>query len=165
MADKTLKSLNFGGVDTYFPLPLVTAADNDKILSVVNGEWAAVEAPSGGSGPYKTSLLCAGTDENGYTTYIPDQYPYEYIQNILSTKGMVLFFGISYLSLRPCIFVGFLQSQSTAAVEFTYLDIGLGEAGFGYVDDKTGQITVDHPSSTFVSGLLDNAYIFYYDVL
>ena len=53
MADKTLKSLNFGGADKYFPLPLVTAADNDKILSVVNGEWAAVEAPSGGgSGPY-----------------------------------------------------------------------------------------------------------------
>ena len=52
MADKTLKSLNFGGADNYFPLPLVTAADNDKILSVVNGEWAAVEAPSGGSGQY-----------------------------------------------------------------------------------------------------------------
>ena len=52
MADKTLKSLNFGGADNYFPLPLVTAADNNKILSVVNGEWAAVEAPSGGSGQY-----------------------------------------------------------------------------------------------------------------
>ena len=52
MADKTLKSLNFGGADKYFPLPLVTAADNDKILSVVNGEWAAVDAPSGGSGQY-----------------------------------------------------------------------------------------------------------------
>ena len=52
MADKTLKSLNFGGTDNYFPLPLVTAADNDKILSVVNGEWAAAEAPSGGSGQY-----------------------------------------------------------------------------------------------------------------
>ena len=164
MADKTLKSLNFGGADNYFPLPLVTAADNDKILSVVNGEWVAAEAPSGGgSGPYKT-LLRAGTDENGYTTYIPDQYPYEYIQNILSTKEMMLFFGIG-VSIRPCIFVGFLQSQGPASVEFTYLDLGLGEAGFGYVDDKTGQITVDQPSSSFDSGLLDNAHIFYYDVL
>ena len=52
MADKTLKSLNFGGADKYFPLPLVTAADNDKILSVVNGEWVAAEAPSGGTGQY-----------------------------------------------------------------------------------------------------------------
>ena len=53
MADKTLKSLNFGGVDNYFPLPLVTDADNDKILSVVNGEWAAVDTLSrGGSGQY-----------------------------------------------------------------------------------------------------------------
>ena len=50
MADKTLKSLNFGGADNYFPLPLVTAADNDKILSVVNGEWAVVDAPVGGGG-------------------------------------------------------------------------------------------------------------------
>ena len=45
MADKTLKSLNFGGGDTYYPLPLVTAADNDKILSVVNGEWVATDMP------------------------------------------------------------------------------------------------------------------------
>ena len=45
MADKTLKSLNFGGADNYFPLPLVTAADNDKILSVVNGEWTATDMP------------------------------------------------------------------------------------------------------------------------
>lgn len=50
MADKTLKSLNFGGADNYFPLPLVTAADNDKILSVVNGEWAAIDAPVSGGG-------------------------------------------------------------------------------------------------------------------
>ena len=41
MADKTLKSLNFGGADNYFPLPLVTIADDDKILMVVNGVWAA----------------------------------------------------------------------------------------------------------------------------
>ena len=45
MANKTLKSLNFGGADNYFPLPLVTAADNDKILSVVNGEWVATNMP------------------------------------------------------------------------------------------------------------------------
>ena len=52
MADKILKSLNFGGADNYFPLHLVTAADNDKILSVVNGEWAVTDAPAGGSGQY-----------------------------------------------------------------------------------------------------------------
>ena len=45
MANKTLKSLNFGGADNYFPLPLVTDADNDKILSVVNGEWSAINVP------------------------------------------------------------------------------------------------------------------------
>ena len=53
MADKFFKSFIFGSGDRYFPLPLVTAADNDKILSVVNGEWTAAEAPSGGgSGKY-----------------------------------------------------------------------------------------------------------------
>ena len=51
MADKILKSLNFGGADNYFPLPLVTAADNDKILSVVDGEWAVIDFP-GNSGEY-----------------------------------------------------------------------------------------------------------------
>ena len=51
MADKTLKSLNFGGADNYFPLPLVTAADNDKILSVANGDWAVIDFP-GNSGEY-----------------------------------------------------------------------------------------------------------------
>ena len=43
MADKELKSLNFGGEDTYFPLPLVTSEDNDKILAVVDGEWGLLE--------------------------------------------------------------------------------------------------------------------------
>lgn len=53
MADKTLKSLNFGGTDNYFPLPIVSTNDNNKILSVVNGEWAVKDAPSGdGTGQY-----------------------------------------------------------------------------------------------------------------
>lgn len=42
MAEKQLKTLNFGGEDTYSPLPLVTAEDNDKILAVVDGEWEPV---------------------------------------------------------------------------------------------------------------------------
>ena len=42
MADKFFKSFIFGSGDRYFPLPLVTAADNDKILSVLNGDLAAV---------------------------------------------------------------------------------------------------------------------------
>ena len=64
MADKTLKSLNFGGVDRYFPLPLVTAADNDKILSVVNGEWAVIDFP-GNSGEYVWSRQYAGSSVTG----------------------------------------------------------------------------------------------------
>lgn len=43
MADKNMKSLNFGGEDTYFPLPIVTSADNDKILAVIDGEWGLME--------------------------------------------------------------------------------------------------------------------------
>ena len=64
MADKTLKSLNFGGADNYFPLPLVTAADNDKILSVVNGEWAVIDFP-GNSGEYVWSRQYAGSSVTG----------------------------------------------------------------------------------------------------
>ena len=41
MADKTLKSLNFGGADNYFPLPIVSTNDNDNILVVADGEWVA----------------------------------------------------------------------------------------------------------------------------
>ena len=67
MADKTLKSLNFGGVDNYFPLPLVTAADNDKILSVVNGEWAVINFP-GNSGEYVWSKQFAGGTATEDTT-------------------------------------------------------------------------------------------------
>ena len=64
MADKTLKSLNFGGADNYFPLPLVTAADNDKILSVVNGEWDVIDFP-GNSGEYVWSRQYAGSSVTG----------------------------------------------------------------------------------------------------
>ena len=52
MADKELKSLNFGGEDTYFPLPLVTSEDNDKILMVVDGEWVAETLPTWNGGSY-----------------------------------------------------------------------------------------------------------------
>lgn len=52
MADKELKSLNFGGENTYFPLPIVTSEDNDKILMVENGEWVAVEVANAEDGAY-----------------------------------------------------------------------------------------------------------------
>lgn len=39
MADKVLRSLNLGSVDVYFPLPIVSTDDNDKVLMVVDGEW------------------------------------------------------------------------------------------------------------------------------
>ena len=43
MADKFVKSFNFGGEDNYFPLPIVTGEQNGMVLKVVDGVWAAVE--------------------------------------------------------------------------------------------------------------------------
>ena len=51
MADKTLKSLNFGGADNYFPLPIVSTNDNDNILVVADGEWVA-KSPNDITGKY-----------------------------------------------------------------------------------------------------------------
>ena len=51
MADKTLKSLNFGGADNYFPLPIVSMNDNDNILVVADGEWVA-KSPNDITGQY-----------------------------------------------------------------------------------------------------------------
>ena len=51
MADKTLKSLNFGGADNYFPLPIVSTNDNDNILIVADGEWVA-KSPNDITGQY-----------------------------------------------------------------------------------------------------------------
>ena len=51
MADKTLKSLNFGGADNYFPLPIVSTNDNDNILVVADGEWVA-KSPNDIPGQY-----------------------------------------------------------------------------------------------------------------
>ena len=41
MANKYVKSFNFGGSDNYFPLPFVSAADNGKVLMVSGGNWGA----------------------------------------------------------------------------------------------------------------------------
>ena len=60
MADKTLKSLNFGGADNYFPLPIVSTNDNNKILSVVNGEWAKLDG---------SNFPNSGTPTEGITYY------------------------------------------------------------------------------------------------
>ena len=43
MAEKFIKSLNFGGEDNYFPLPIVTAEQNGMVLKVVDGEWKATQ--------------------------------------------------------------------------------------------------------------------------
>ena len=42
MADKIAKSFNWGDGNRYFPLPIVSTDDNDKVLMVVDGEWDAV---------------------------------------------------------------------------------------------------------------------------
>ena len=77
MANKTLKSLNFGGADNYFPLPLVTDTDNYKILSVVNGEWSAINVPeiSGNyvwSKQFASSTVTEDTTSGTYTLTTAD---------------------------------------------------------------------------------------------
>lgn len=52
MADKQMKTLSFGGEDIYYPLPIVTEEDNDKILAVVDGEWAVIEIANAEDGAY-----------------------------------------------------------------------------------------------------------------
>lgn len=49
MANKELKSLNFGSGDIYYPLPIVSAEDNDKVLMVVDGEWVPSAAELSGA--------------------------------------------------------------------------------------------------------------------
>ena len=91
MANKTLKSLNFGGADNYFPLPLVTDADNDKILSVVNGEWSAINVPeiSGNyvwSKQFASSTATEDTTSGTYTlTTADDTRPSSEIEASTST--------------------------------------------------------------------------------
>ena len=45
MADKFFKSLTFSSGNRYFPLPIVSSADNGKVLKVVDGEWSLGEYP------------------------------------------------------------------------------------------------------------------------
>ena len=69
MADMKLRSLNFGGGNIYFPLPLVTAEDNDKILAVVNGEWTASDVPAGKYIWSKKGMSESVTTDNTGGTY------------------------------------------------------------------------------------------------
>ena len=69
MADVKLRSLNFGGGDIYFPLPLVTANDNDKILAVVNGEWTVSDVPAGKYIWSKKGMSESVTPDNTGGTY------------------------------------------------------------------------------------------------
>ena len=127
MADKTLKSLNFGGADNYFPLPLVTAADNDKVLSVVNGEWAVVEAPS--SGPLTCTLrVRSGSYGAIYcTVYSNGNVEYKRVdvsgENVYSIDNIVV--G-SIVSLRvPDNESLVVAEPNTSRENFVYLAPGL----------------------------------------
>lgn len=60
MAEKTLKSLDFGTGDIYYPLPKVTSADKDKVLTVgSDGNWAAAKNKGGTS----VQLITWGVDD------------------------------------------------------------------------------------------------------
>lgn len=52
MADKELKTLNFGDGNIYHPLPIITSEDNDKILAVIDGEWGVLEIANAEDGAY-----------------------------------------------------------------------------------------------------------------
>ena len=59
MSSKYLKTIQFvAGGDVYHPLPIVTTADNDKIMSVVDGEWTLTDSPIK---PEEEKTVTAGT--------------------------------------------------------------------------------------------------------
>lgn len=64
MADKFIKSLNFGGEDSYFPLPFVTGEQNGLVLKVVDGEWTAADLITLKPGLYDSNdILLASWNE------------------------------------------------------------------------------------------------------
>lgn len=44
MANVLMKKIDIGDGNTYYPLPIVSSADNGKILMVVEGEWEATDS-------------------------------------------------------------------------------------------------------------------------
>lgn len=160
MADKFFKSFIFGSGDRYFPLPLVTAADNDKILSVVNGEWAATEAPSGG--PKTCTLRIA---DGSYSTIYCTVYSNGNIEN---TKVKVNGNGTtidnivvgSIVSLRAFDDESLIPSYPSASREnFVHLASGLfqitGDAESGTISCfvKGTKITTKHGAYKFVEDI------------
>jgi hypothetical protein len=87
MADKELKSLNFGGEDTYFPLPIVTSEDNDKILAVVDGDWSATTPEELGYVNPSDATITEYDVMNGEIAYGPEgkitgTAPFNYIETV-----------------------------------------------------------------------------------
>ena len=117
MANKTLKSLNFGGADNYFPLPLVTDADNDKILSVVNGEWAAINVPeiSGNyvwSKQFASSTVTENTTSGTYTlTTVDDTRPSSEIE--ASTSAPIYNLKTKKWEMAPSMTVTLTNADAT----------------------------------------------------
>ena len=107
MADKTLKSLNFGGADNYFPLPIVSTNDNDNILVVADGEWVA-KSPNDITGQYVWSKKDSA--DGPVTGYVisndGEKYPdggwSEGIYYTLELRKQILInFIIEYANLEP----------------------------------------------------------------
>ena len=110
MADKTLKSLNFGGADNYFPLPIVSTNDNDNILVVADGEWVA-KSPNDITGQYVWSKKDSA--DGPVTGYVisndGEKYP---------DGGWID--GVFYtLELDPRILIGIEITSSPTTVEYT----------------------------------------------
>jgi hypothetical protein len=69
MANKYVKSLNFGGEDNYFTLPFVTGEQNGMVLKVVDGKWVASEIISEPVSPEPVIIEFTIFETLNYSTY------------------------------------------------------------------------------------------------
>lgn len=112
MADKFAKYFNFGGEDNFYHLPIVTAADNGKVLKVVNGGWRANYLVP----PCKIVSWADGTDEEIVTMV-------EAADAGLINLADYWSVGDTRSVSLPEIY-GFYEVQNAQTVEFTLMHAG-----------------------------------------
>lgn len=117
-------------------LPFVTSADNDKVLSVVNGRWTAAEAPSGGGASSWNDLTDKPFGDNADGTV--KQIDNKYLAPIVFKSG--------FAEIRP-EFIFSTVMNSDFGVYFN--GVSVGQAVYDRWQANTGKVRVTFDGTVY----------------
>jgi len=122
----------------YVPtLPVITEADEGKVLKVVGGKWVLVEG--GGGGVFETNITLSADPETGKRVVTTDKTAEEFFDAIETGKAVVALFTVpgpeeTAISVRKILPIVGLCVEG-AVYEFTFVEADSDDGVIAFATD------------------------------